>query len=204
MKAQMKFQKILTLVSLIVGALVFVFALIFTTGALSDLLPYHSKYLASGMFKTDVADKAIEAAQSVSATLLILGIIIIVAAALLYITSTNSRRNYYVTNYVAIGVFIAATLATVIAGFVLIGIASSEFANVDFNTLDKLVDSQNEMFELGLSHLPRSTPMFGIGFGVMIVVLFDALAWVFNLVWKILLMRGEKALLNGKTTTEVA
>mgnify|MGYP005796099855 FL=1 len=46
--------------------------------------------------------------------------------------------------------------------------------------------------------------MFYIGYVVYVLVIFNALAVVYNLIWKIKLMKGEKALLEAGLSKEVA
>ncbi|MGN0805972.1 MAG: hypothetical protein ACI4MC_02950, partial [Candidatus Coproplasma sp.] len=46
------------------------------------------------------------ASQSFSDMFLVLGVVLILAVVLLYIFACNSRRKYYITNYIAIGIVV--------------------------------------------------------------------------------------------------
>ncbi len=118
MKTQMRVQKILMFVSLIVAALVFVYALIFLTGGLGDVYRYIDK---------DDGDlinckNFVNTSQSFVSTLVALGIVLIVLVALMFLMACHTRRKYYVTNYVAIGLFVA--FALVVAFYLVIMVAN--------------------------------------------------------------------------------
>lgn len=207
----MKFQKILALATLIWGAIVFVYALCFTSGNLADLLYYKNASLAE--FTTTAinsftgADDFISAQQTFVTCLLIFGIVYICVAAVLYITSSNSRRNYYITNYVAVG--LAVAVAAVVAIYMIIDLSMLivSFKNVDWEGIEYIRSLTNREGNLYLASSPdvsdSSVGVFIIGYVVALIALVNAVIWALTLVWKRKLMQGEKALLSG-SAAEVA
>lgn len=202
MKTQIKFQKILALVSLIIAALVFVYALIFNSGNLSDLMFYNN--WTSRRFRFEGTDSFCDPAQSFVSVFIVLGIVNICVVVTLYITSTNKRRNYYVTNYVAIGLNIAISVVVAILGIVYISILMSKFNGINWDGLQNLIQRLKEDGNQKYIEVSKSYGMFAIGIVVCLLALANAVAWALNLVWKIKLMKGEKALLASGLVREVA
>lgn len=195
----MKFQRILAYVTLVIAALTLVYAFGFFTGNLSDL-NYYSALKQSGV---DIvgADKFVTTAQSFNQSLYIFGIIYIVITTLLFISASSKRRKYYITNYVAIGIVIAAALAMCIFLIVM----SAQCTNLFLNDIDwdRLNAYQIENAAKGAPKVSKSTANFGIGFALAVIVLLNAVALAGNLVWKVMLMRGEKALLASAQPEDV-
>lgn len=201
MKAQMKFQKILSLVTLILAAVVFVFAISFFTGNISAILNYSSRY-NGGMYKG--ADVFIDAGQAFVSALEIMVIVYLVVIALSYIMGNNSRRNYYITNYVATGLVVAMAAVVALYGLIMMIVLINAFYNqVDWAKMQELRDiySWNPKFQTEVGKEPT---MFIIGIVIFLLVLVNCLAWVYNLIWKIKLMKGEKELLEKGLQKEVA
>lgn len=199
MKTQMRFQKIFMLVSIIIAALCVVFALIFCSGTLFQIHQNSIIYnkLRDREYVTGAKDLFL-ASQGVSDTVLILGIVLIVIMALNYIMGTARRRNYYVTNYVAIGVTVAFQLVVAIVILVLVSNCQSLL-----NTLD--LAACEERFE---RYLPGtwnySDWTIPVGYAMSGILIVNAVGFVLNLVWKIKLMQGEKKLLESGLVKEVA
>lgn len=187
MKTQMKFQKILSLATLVVAAVVFVYALSFFTGNMSDLLGYISEKDST----FTVADGFLYSAQSFVDCLVGIGIAFFVVVAFVYITATNKRRNYYITNYVAIGLVTFMCVFISLFGIIYLAVLMSKFYGLDWAAIGEYY-SQNTDYVTTVS---KSPVMFIIGILVFLVVLACAVLWVLNLIWKKKLMDGEKALL---------
>lgn len=204
MKAQMKFQKALSHITLIVAAICFVFAICFFSGNLSDLLMYKNENLQSTRVSSyDGADDFLYFAQDFVTIFVVLAIVFIVCVAILYITDTNKRRNYYVTNYVAIGIIIAISAAVAFAGIISLSIALAEFYAIDWEELVQIRERANVTAAI-LPEVSQDTTAFIFGYIVSALSLATGVVWVLNLVWKIKLMKGEKALLEGGLVKEVA
>lgn len=193
MKTQMRFQKILVLISLILAALCIVYSLIFCSGVINQISAIKDDYY-------DAYD-LYDAAQAFSDTFLILGIILILAIVLLYITATQKRRNYYISNYVAIGIVLVYEI--VYAVLLLINVVNVQtiFGSLDLDLCkDYYVNAAAESRGTW-----NGTPWtFYVGYALVALILIDAVLIALNLVWKIKLMRGEKALLEQGLVKEVA
>lgn len=208
MKAQMKFQKILSLLTIIAGAIVFVYALCFFSGNLSDLMYYKSENLSARYAEyCEWSDTFIYSGQTFVTIFVALGIVYICAAAFLYVTSSNSRRNYYVTNYVSVGIVIAVTAVAALLGIIFISVLMSQFYAIGIDCADTGNDIgylYSMMSVLGAPEVSNSPVMFILGYVVCLIALANAAAWALNLVLKIKLMKGEKALLANGLVKEVA
>lgn len=214
MKTQMRFQKIFMIVSLIIAALCVVFALIFCSGTIynvSSLYDTVEKIEKSVTFRPDRnspevtyialgAKNLFDATQNVSDVLLVLGIIMVLCVVLNYIAATNKRRNYYITNYVAIGIVTAFELALAIVIIVLVSNSQAVLGKCDFEQMKVVYERLNNGAELATDQ----NWVFGVGYALAAILIVDAIGFVLNLVWKIKLMQGEKALLNGGLVKEVA
>ncbi len=198
MKTQMRFQKILMLVSMIVAALCVVFALIFCSGTLFQMQNSAIYNVLRDREYVDGARDLYNSSQGVSNTVLILGIVMILVIALNYVMGTAKRRKYYVTNYVSIGIAIAYQIALAVVVFVLVFNCQNILATIDLAKAEKLY---NSILPDGWSY---SDWTFGVGYALCGVLIVNALVFVLNLVWKIKLMQGEKKLLEGGLVKEVA
>lgn len=206
MKTQMRFQKILTLVTLIISALTVVYALIFFSGSLSDIYR-NLEPVTHGAVTYDINAKHFyEVAQSFNNFLFIMGIVFICVVVTLYITSSNKRRNYYITNYISIIAVAAFAIVFAIVAIILLSNCLNLFVNeIDWETY---LAKYNYRYVEGR---PRRYPyysddktMFILGYILFFVVLANGVALILNLIWKIKLMRGEKELLSKGFNKEVA
>ena len=186
------------LVSLVIAALVVVFSLIFCSGTLYQMaqpsifdVERNKEYVAG-------AGDLFYASQGVSDTCLILGIVVILAVCLNYIMGTHSRRNYYITNYIAIG---AVVLAQVVVAIVIIALVAD--CQSILNSID-LEKAQSEYEAILPGQWKESTWTFPVGYAMAGILIVNAVGFVLNLVWKIKLMKGEKALLSQGLVKEVA
>lgn len=184
------------LVSLIITAITFVFGLFFLTGGLG----YAGNYITVNGVDLIGAQEFVDTiTKGYVKTFINLAIVFIVLAAVLYITSCNKRRNYYITNYIAIGLFVAFALAMVIYIFIMVGVAKDLYVNsIDWERVALQVADHPEW--------PMSKTenyQFIVGYLVAVIILIDAVLLVLSTVWKVLLMKGEKALLAKSAKTEV-
>lgn len=208
----MKFQKILSLVTLVIAALATVLALFFCSGVLAAIINYSVKDVASQTPEWEInAQPLYDYSQKMNNVLVIMGIVLILTVALMYLMGNSKRRNYYVTNIVSTGIYVlyAVTFAIVfivacIGCFVRLG-------NVDVAEWKRyeaeLSPTTGRPLHNQYYDYNYSTLVLGILMGV--VLLATAAAWVLNLLWKIKLMKGEKQLLEqgaiaNKSDMEVA
>ena len=201
----MKFQRIVCIIMIVVGALSALYCFMYCTGALANIGVSVDKVLGEPSYKEgfEGPGQLYMDVQPFNQQLLILSIVMIVVAALLYMTATNKRRNYYVDNYVATGLVCATDISISIYLMVKNGGFLSRF-----NALmsDPAVVARYE--ELAAADLTMdcitSNWTFVLGFVIYSIVILACVALILNLVWKVMLMRGEKKLLNGNTVNEVA
>lgn len=193
----MKFQKILALVSLITAALAVVLSLCFCSGVLNGIINYSSDYAGYDEYGVD---NLYNFSQGINTGILIMAIVFLLGTVLLYVMGCNKRRNYYATNYVAIGVYAAIAFAFVIFMIIVCAMCFVYMGQIDFAAW-KEYESEMEMGiggELVYSHnryYSRNCATMVLGILLSVVVIAEIVVWILNLIWKIKLMKGEKALL---------
>lgn len=206
MKTQMKFQKILTLITLIVAALAIVLALSFCSGIFTAAKNYvdGDDWGANDIYYYG---------NKVNGMLLILAIVLLLTVVLLYVMGCNKRRKYYITNYIAIGVF---ALYALVFGIILLIICANclnLYNQIDFKgwrAYESIMEEFNgELRPANNQYYNDNVATVYLGIVMFVVLLVNITAWALNLVWKIKLMKGEKALLEqsaveDKTELEVA
>ena len=136
MKTQMKYQKIISLVSLVFAALTIGYSFCFNGGMLFEIT-----YYARPQYSVGGAKELYDFTQSAANVLAIFSIITLLTIAIIYLTNTNKRRNYYITNYVAIGLVLLCTFACAIAILVVVGKTFSLCAAVDVDAWYQLYQS---------------------------------------------------------------
>lgn len=205
----MRFQKIICIVMIVVGALALLYAFAYATGSLAELS--NTIDVANRTSSWTAAEGKYDATfyftiQGFNDALMYCGIVMILLAVLLFITHSQKRRNYYISNYVAVG---ACALVNIVTSIVLMAMNAfwkGEFLNIDFAAWKATMQTYFDMVEAGIMtpeaaaeyiHYSESTLWFDLGFVVYAIVIVASLLLIFNLVWKILLMKGEKQLLNG-------
>lgn len=204
MKTQMRVQKILMLVTLILSALTIVYAFSFCTGGMSYAFSARSGEFGAYPDDPINADALFDFVQPFNTMFIILCIVYLCTVALLYFFSCNSRRNYYITNYIAIGICVVYSLVFAIYSFIMIGIANGLFNNLDFDMFYELFISKTQYASEGVDNYSDSRAIFIIGYILFSLVVIDVAALVLNTIWKIKLMKGEKALLENGFQKEVA
>ena len=202
MKTQMRFQKILILVSLIIGALCIVYSWIFCSGVFAQIVQVVTdKDLVS---KTPEVVDLSNAAQDFTNLFQVLGIVFVLAIVLLYIMGCHSRRNYYITNYIVIGIAVVYILVYAVLLIVNLSNIATLLNSADLSYAKAAYDKA--LFNTNLfGEFQTSSWTVGIGYGLFVIVILDAVALGLNLLWKIKLMQGEKKLLeNSIVEAEVA
>lgn len=191
---------------LILAAISFVVAIGYCTGVLTGF----GSTLSSSTSKGYYANSNFEAggnlyidAQSFNDALLYLSIVLILAVVCLYITATNTRRNYYVSNYVVS--IVVAVIFVAVSVYVMInnGIYLSRVYEV-FADEEAMEWYYNRATTRESMYYSKNIAMFIITYIVYALDILAAVALVLNSVWKHKLMKGEKALLEQGTIKEVA
>ena len=191
-KKQMLLQKILSLLTVIAGAITFLYSL----GIMTDLydtlfttMPY------SDHTKSDVAGSIIYYdMQGFNSLLIKLSIGFILAGVLLFITQTNTRRRYYVSNYFAVAVNVIYGLGFTCFAHIRIEQFKAQYKLVDFEALKAYSEMWNTRYS-------DSTFWFDIHYAVFGLVLVVVGLHIFNVVLKVKLMKEEARLVEaGKET----
>ena len=194
----MRFQKILMLVTLIVSALCVVYAVCFCT-PIADMsaLTHASTRYSNGSDPIN-ADWTYDACQTVTKVLLWMGVVFVLLVAVLYITASNSRRNYYISNSVAVLGTAAYAIILAVLIVVLTAICHYDYYyNVWWNVYEYMADGRSVVYS-------DNVATWIVGYVLGAVVLVNAITLIYNYIWKIKLMKGEKALLAGGLVKEVA
>ena len=195
-KKQLQFQKIICLLCVIAAAVMFVYAL----GVLTEI--YDGLYLATDPKKpTDdgrVAGSTIYyQMQQFNTDFVNISIVLILLAALLFLMNTHIRRKYYISNYISIGLYSIASVATVVWSHIQIEAYKHQYlTTVDFEALKELCEMKNKPFI-------QSTMMLDLHYVVAGLMLVTTIALVVNMIWKITLMREEDALINARKEVAV-
>ena len=187
----MRFQKILVIVSLVIAAICLVHAWVFCSGTFAQLTRYKDD--AGFGFDVDKANNIYNLSQNFSNLFQILGILFILAAVLMLVMGCQSRRKYYITNYVAIGIFVVYSLVFAILLIINLTTISSALADFELEAFGEYYTSLH--MDTSWGKFSSSSWTISLGYALVALVLVTAIINALNLVWKILLMQGEKKLL---------
>lgn len=190
-KKQLTLQKILCLLAISSGVIIFLYSL----GIMTDLYDtlYSTMRNPLDLTQTDVPGSIVYYnMQSFNAYFLRCAIILILLACFLFITNTHSRRKYYIGNYVAVAAFVIANFYVAFDCHRYIEIFKSRFLQIDFEALKKHA-------EFWKSAYSDSTFWFDIHYAVFAFSLLVSVGLVLCTVWKICLMKEENKLIaEGK------
>ncbi len=188
-KKQVQFQRIVCLVSLIAGALFFVYAL----GMMTDL--YDTLY-SMILNPNDLDNAKVTGAriyydmQPFNRLLLRFSIGLILLSCVLFLTNTHSRRKYYLSNTIATALNVAAQAAVAVWCHIQVTAFRTVYlTTVDFAELEKRLSRRGTYTD--------STFWFDIHYLVCIVALIAAILLIVNFIWKKKMMQGEQELLRS-------
>lgn len=189
-KKQLAFQKFACLLAVIAAAVCFVYSL----GVITDI--YDSLY-ATMMNPNDLTDTWVPGSiiyydmQDFNKLFVNLSVGLILMACLLFVTNTQVRRRYYIGNYVAIGLYSAATIGVAVWSHLEISAFKVQYlTTVDFEALKRFTELWNKQYI-------ESTFWFDLHYGVAALALVSVAALVGSMAWKIVLMREEKKLIES-------
>ena len=207
-KKQLKVQKILCILALVVAVILFLYAL----GIMTDL--YDSLYSTlrirveeDANSETGYTVTATERSgavpgsivyynmQKFNQTLVKCSLVYIVLVVLLFVTNTSTRRKYYISNYISIGLVVAASLYIPIYTHPYIEIFKAQWLKVDFTALENYAALYGTLYT-------ESTLWFDLHYFVYALMILVAVAMVAMCAWKVMLMREERKLVEeGKKVT---
>ena len=200
-KKQLKIQKAVCLLALVVAVILFLYAL----GIMTDL--YDSLYStlrirveedensATG-YSITATERSVSGSmvyynmQEFNKRLVTYSLVYIVLAALLFVTNTSIRRKYYISNYISIGLVTAASLYIPIYTHPYIEIFKAQWQKVDFAALKEYADTFSSTYT-------ESTLWFDLHYGVFALMFIAAILLVACAVWKVMLMKEEAKLVTA-------
>ena len=188
-KLQVRLQKLICLMALVSGTVMFVYSL----GMLTDL--YDMLY--SMIPDPDELDKARVAGariyydmQPFNRYLLYCGIGLIVLSCVLFLTNTHKRRRYYVGNYIATGLNVVCQLAA--AWYMHVNVA--KFKHIYLTTVD-FAQLERRLSRVGT--YTDSTFWFDVHTFVFGLAILACILLVANMIWKFSLMKKEQHLIDA-------
>ncbi len=191
-KKQLGFQKIACTLAVVTAAVWFVYSL----GMITDI--YDALYFTM-MDPNNLQNTLVPGSilyydmQGFNGTFLYVSIGLILLSCLLYLTNTHIRRKYYIGNFVATGLYCAATVATVVWTHLQIeGFKYQFLSTVDFEALKTYSEAFSSI------KYTTSTFLLDLHWGVAALALATTGMLVYNLIWKRKVMAEEEALLAGK------
>lgn len=191
-KKQMICQKILCFAAVAVCAVTFLYAL----GLMTDL---HDGLYFLMPNPDDASYDKIEGArifydmQPFNKQLLSNSILFLLAACLLFVTNTHNRRKYYVGNAISTAVYVVGGL--VFCGWIhsnIIRFKEQFLTTIDFAKYKDYIASSTTA-----AKYIDSTFWFDVHYGVIALVALVCLLMIGNFIWKQMLMRAEKKLIQN-------
>ena len=185
-KKQMIAQKIVCYMVLAAAALVFIYSLGLVTDLHYNNFAYYAEDPEYPMFEGAEIYKEI---QPFNKQLTAAGLYLILSALLVFIFGTHKRRKYYVGNYIAIGLNSALTIGVSVWGIQNVIKYKEMYYKIDFEALEMLQGALRKPYDI-------SPFWFNAGFYVFGITIFVAVLGILNLVFKVLVMRSERKLLE--------
>lgn len=186
-KKQMTLQRITSFILLAAAVLVFVYSLGIMTN-LHDTLALVSTYAESSRNYVKGATIFLEM-QPFNRELTTAGIILILSAVALFVFRSNDRRKYYIANYITIGINAVANVAVSIWALISVFAYKAQYLQIDFEKLKTVAEKYDVLYNKSTFWFDASIAVFGF------VFLATALS-IANLVFKVILMRAEKKLIE--------
>lgn len=196
-KKQMILQRIVCLVVLIAAALVFVYSL----GLLTDMYEMKFDYHAERYYKNGMTEEALSKVkvagseiyydmQQFNSELTVAGLVLILLAVSQYVFQNQNRRKYYIANYITVGANTLGAIYYSCWGLSNLLSYKERYLKIDFAELSKLNERYGFKYTESTFWFDASKFVFGF-------LLVATAINLFNLVWKICLMRNEKKLVQA-------
>ena len=180
-------QKIVCFAVLAAAALVFIYSL----GLVTDLHYNNFAYYAEDPnYPVFEGAEIYQEIQPFNKALTTAGLFLILSALLIFIFGSHKRRRYYFGNYVAIGLNSALTIGVSVWGILNVIKYKKMYYEIDFEALERWQQLLKKPYDI-------SPFWFNAGFFVFGVAIAVAVLSLLNLVFKILVMRSERMLLEG-------
>lgn len=184
MSLQMKFQKLVTVLGLAAAVLFFVLGLGYSTNLYTlyyFIDPTSFIYVEGSQIYYDV--------QDFNRTEVVYAVVMLILSALCFITLNNTRRKYYISNYVSSAIYVGFNVFTSL--YVLKNASAHKvqfLTTVDFDQWAGWVEMFPNDFQMN-----TSTFWFDAAVAVSIIGIVIAALVVINVIWKIIWMSKEAA-----------
>ncbi len=186
-KKQVKIQKLLCVMAIIVSAAVFIYSL----GIITDIYDtlYSTMRNPNDLTKTSVAGSFLYyEMQGFNQSFMLYGLAMILLSVGLFLTNTHTRRKYYIGNYVSVGLWSVAAVGGSVWSHFQIEAIKAKWLQIDFEALQKHAQTFKSLYT-------ESTFWLDLHYLICALLLLVTVLMVCNLVWKQKLMREETALL---------
>ena len=185
-KKQMLTQKIVCYVLLAAAALVFIYSL----GLVTDLHYNNFAYYAENPEKPRFEGANIyNEIQPFNKQLTAVGIALILSSVVVFVFGAHKRRKYYIGNYITIGLNSALMIGSSVWGIRNVRIYRQMYDQIDFEKLEKMQGMLKRDYNI-------SPFWFDVGYYVFAFAILAAVLGILNVVFKIIVMRGERKLLE--------
>ncbi len=187
-KKQIKFQKVVCYIALAASVVLFFYSLGLLTDLYDSLYPtmmnpanHEETWVPGSIIYYDM--------QPFNNRMLIMGLVAIGLALFLFVMGTHERRRYYIGNYVSTALYVAGSVF--FSAFCLTKLAAfkAQYLQIDFEALASFA----EMWD---TRYIESTFWFDAGYFVFGLMLLASVLLIVNLIWKIDMMKSERALLK--------
>lgn len=181
---QMKFQNIVVKSVFLFAALSVFYTLIFA----SQLYIFESDYVVIFLEDVEIGSQLYRAVQPFNKLLFPLTIGYLFCGISLYVFMTQSRRNYYLSNYIVIGITTVCGIALSVYALINIFSYMSTYMTIDISAINQYIDERYPA-------LMKSTAFpwsFIIGIIVFIGNIILCGLMTFNAFWKAKVMKQEK------------
>ncbi len=181
---QMKFQKIVVKSVFLFAVFSVFYSLIFA----SQLYIFKSDYVAINLEAVDIGYQLYEDVQPFNKLLFPLTIGYLFCGIALYVFMTQSRRNYYISNYIVIGISAVCGIALSVYALMNIFTYMSTYMTIDVASINQYIDEK-------YPSLMKSTQIpwaFILGIIVYLGVIAFNILNVINGFWKAKNMKKEK------------
>ncbi|MCQ2536787.1 MAG: hypothetical protein MJ124_00135 [Lachnospiraceae bacterium] len=182
MLQQMKFQKLVTVLGLASAVLFFVLGLGYSTNLYT--LYY---FIDETSFMYVEGSRIYYDVQDFNRTEVVYAVVMLILAALCFITLNNTRRKYYISNYISSAAYVAFNVYTSYYVFTNAVAHKDQFLNtVAFDQWEFWVEMFPNDFVVN-----KSTFWFDAAMAVSVIGVVVAILIVANVIWKVIWMSKE-------------
>ena len=186
-KKQMTFQRIVCMALLAACVIVFIYSL----GLMTDLYDGVYQTYRNGVSRVNGGEIYMNM-QEFNRQLTGLSIVMLLVGLFNFVMGTNSRRKYYIGNYISITLSVICNVGVSVWALLQIMSFRQEYLKIDFAELEKQLSTRaNSYFTTSTFWFDASYVVFGIVFVVTALL-------IVNLVLKISVMNSEKRLIGSR------